>query len=89
MSTAAQVVASLASLSLLQACLPSQLDVYRQVQDTYKSLDTLLQLLLEETVGWANMKTVVRPRPAVPCSPELLEALQDSLAAAGGCNQVC
>ena len=74
-----QMVASLASLSLPQACVPSQLDVYRQVQDTYKSLDTRVQLLLEETVGRANMKTVGRPRPAVPCSPELLEALQDSL----------
>ena len=52
-------------------------------------LDALVQLLLEETVGRANMKTVVRPSPAVPCSPELLEALQDNLAAAGGCIQVC
>ena len=51
-------------------------------------LDALVQLLLEETVGRANMKTVVRPSPAVPCSPELLEALQDNLAAAGGCIQV-
>ena len=51
-------------------------------------LDALVQLLLEETVGRANMKTVVRPSPAVPCSPELLQALQDNLAAAGGCIQM-
>ena len=51
-------------------------------------LDALVQLLLEETVGRANMKTVVRPSPAVPCSPELLEALQDNLAAAGGCVHI-
>ena len=40
-------------------------------------LDGLVQLLLEETVGRANMKTVTRPSPAVPCSPQLLTALQD------------
>ena len=33
---------------------------------------------LDETVGQANI-TVVRPLPAGPCSPELLEALQDIL----------
>jgi hypothetical protein len=39
-------------------------------------LDGLVQLLLEETVGRANMKTVTQSCPAVPFQPQLFTALQ-------------
>ena len=54
-------------LSLPQACLPSLLDVYQQVRDTYKSLvmtDYLVSWIKLLTDGSARLRSTVQVSPA-------------------------
>ena len=63
----AQEVSSLVPLSLPQACLPSLLDVYRQMRETYKSLlmtNYLVSWIKLVTDGSARLRSTVQVSPA-------------------------